>query len=35
MLRGYNFNRLSIGVFKMKLWVDDCRTPPNGYYWCN
>ena len=18
----------------MKLWVDDCRTPPNGYYWC-
>ena len=34
MLRGYNSNRLSIGVFKMKLWVDDCRTPPKGYYWC-
>lgn len=34
MLRGYNRNRLNIGVFKMKLWIDDCRTPPKGYHWC-
>ena len=18
----------------MKLWIDDCRTPPKGYHWC-